>query len=125
MSLEYQYSKNKLLQFNHRFIRELSQEKINQVGITASWPLAKNWQWVGRWYKDTERNRTVETYTGVKYESCCWTVSLVAQRHLSIRFDTTGVQSTDEFESGFHVYFSSRNLLRDGLFGYRRPYLLN
>ncbi|MCF2949712.1 LPS assembly protein LptD [Paraglaciecola aquimarina] len=125
VSLEYQLSKNKILQINHRFIRDLSSEEINQVGVTASWPLSKNWQWVGRWYQDTQKNRTVETYTGVKYESCCWTVSLVAQRHLSNRFDLAGTQSTDEFESGFHVYFTSRNLLRDGLFGYRRPYLLN
>lgn len=124
LSLEYQLSKNKILQINHRYVRDLSSEKINQVGITGSWPLAKNWQWVGRWYHDLELNRTVESYTGVQYESCCWTVSFVAQRNLSNRYDD-GAQSTEEFESGFNVYFSTRNLLSDGLFGYRRPYLLN
>jgi LPS-assembly protein len=106
-------------------VRDLSSEEINQVGITASWPLAKNWQWVGRWYHDLKLNRTVESYTGVQYESCCWNVSFVAQRNLSNRFDIDGAQSTNEFESGFHVYFTTQNLLRDGLFGYRRPYLLN
>jgi LPS-assembly protein len=125
LSLEYQLAENKILQINHRYVRDLSSEEINQVGITASWPLARNWQWVGRWYHDLERNRTVESYTGVQYESCCWTVSFVAQRNLSNRFDDDGAQSTNEFESGFHVYFTTRNLLRDGLFGYRRPYLLN
>jgi LPS-assembly protein len=125
LSLEYQLSKNKIVQINHRYVRDLSSEEINQVGITASWPLAKNWQWVGRWYHDLERNRTVESYSGVQYESCCWTVSFVAQRNLSNRFDENGTQSTNEFESGFHVYFTTRNLLREGLFGYRRPYLLN
>ncbi|MGS2719717.1 LPS-assembly protein LptD [Paraglaciecola aestuariivivens] len=125
VSLEYQLAKNKILQFNHRYVRDLSSEEINQVGVTTSWPLSQNWQWVGRWYHDLELNRTVESYTGVQYESCCWTISLVAQRNLSNRFNDDGVQSTDEFESGFHVYFTSRNLLREGLFGYRRPYLLN
>jgi LPS-assembly protein len=125
LSLEYQLAENKILQINHRYVRDLSSEEINQVGITASWPLAKNWQWVGRWYHDLELNRTVESYTGVQYESCCWTVSFVAQRYLSNRFDDNGVQSTNEFESGFNVYFTTRNLLREGLFGYRRPYLLN
>ena len=125
LSLEYQHGENKLMQINHRYVRDLSSEEINQVGVTASWPLAKNWQWVGRWYHDLERNRTVESYTGVQYESCCWTVSFVAQRNLSNRFADDGAQSTNEFESGFHVYFTTRNLLRDGLFGYRRPYLLN
>jgi LPS-assembly protein len=125
LSFEYQLTKNKILQINHRYVRDLSLEKINQVGITANWPIAKNWQWVGRWYHDLELNRTVESYTGVQYESCCWNVSFVAQRHLSNRFDDNGAQSTNEFESGFHVYFTTRNLLREGLFGYRRPYLLN
>lgn len=125
LSLEYQLAENKIMQINHRYVRDLSSEEINQVGVTASWPLTKNWQWVGRWYHDLELNRTVESYTGVQYESCCWTVSFVAQRNLSNRFADDGVQSTNEFESGFHVYFTTRNLLREGLFGYRRPYLLN
>jgi LPS-assembly protein len=125
LSLEYQSAENKIIQINHRYVRDLSSEEINQVGITASWPLAKNWQWVGRWYHDLKLNRTVESYTGVQYESCCWNVSFVAQRNLSNRFDIDGAQSTNEFESGFHVYFTTQNLLRDGLFGYRRPYLLN
>ena len=125
LSLEYQLADDKIMQINHRYVRDLSSEEINQVGITASWPLAKNWQWVGRWYHDLQQNRTVESYTGVQYESCCWTVSFVAQRYLSNRFDDNGAQSTDEFESGFNVYFTTRNLLREGLFGYRRPYLLN
>jgi LPS-assembly protein len=125
VSVEYQLRKNKILQINHRYVRDLSSEEINQVGVTASWPIAKNWQWVSRWYHDLNRNRTVETYNGLQYESCCWSVSFVAQRHLSNRFDSNGMQSTNEFESGFHVYFTTRNLLREGLFGYRRPYLLN
>jgi LPS-assembly protein len=125
LSLEYQLAENKIMQINHRYVRDLSSEEINQVGVTASWPLAKNWQWVGRWYHDLNLSRTVESYTGVQYESCCWTVSFVAQRNLSNRFDDNGAQSTDEFESGFNVYFTTRNLLREGLFGYRRPYLLN
>jgi LPS-assembly protein len=125
LSIEYQLGKNKVLQINHRYVRDLSSEEINQVGITASWPMAKNWQWVGRWYHDLELNRTVESYTGVQYESCCWNISFVAQRNLSNRFDVNGSQSTNEFESSFRVYFTTRNLLREGLFGYRRPYLLN
>ncbi|WP_252732153.1 LPS-assembly protein LptD [Paraglaciecola arctica] len=125
LSLEYQLAENKIMQINHRYVRDLSSEEINQVGITASWPLAKNWQWVGRWYHDIKLSRTVESYAGLQYESCCWTVSFVAQRNLSNRFDDNGAQSTNEFESGFNVYFTTRNLLREGLFGYRRPYLLN
>jgi LPS-assembly protein len=135
LSLEYQRDDSRIVQLNHRFVRDLSGEKINQLGLTASWPLAENWNWVGRWYKDITLNRSIESYTGIQYESCCWSISLVAQRNLSNRFDATGLQSTNEFESSIGLRFSfkgigssaknNRKLLEDGLFGYRQPYLLN
>jgi LPS-assembly protein len=135
LSLEYQLDKGRIVQLNHRFVRDLSGEKIDQLGVTASWPLAENWNWVGRWYKDITLNRSIESYTGIQYESCCWSISLVAQRNLSNRFDATGLQSTNEFESSVGLRFSfkgigssaknKRKLLEDGLFGYRQPYLLN
>jgi LPS-assembly protein len=134
LALEYQLSSSKVAQINHRYVRELSGEEINQIGITASWPLAKNWQWVGRWYHDLDKHRTIESYSGVQYESCCWAMRFVVQRHLSNRFDNNGVQSTNEFDSGIAFNFifkgmggtsASREMLKDGLFGYRQPYLLN
>jgi LPS-assembly protein len=134
LSLEYQRSNGKIIQINHRYIRDLSGEKIDQVGLTASWPLAQNWHWVGRWYRDMNLNRTIETYAGLQYESCCWSIRFVAQRHLSNRFDVSGIQSTNEFDSSIGINFSfkglgsgntSRDMLKDGLFGYRQPYLLN
>ncbi len=134
LSLEYQLADNKLLQINHRYVRELSDEKISQLGVTASWPIAENWQWVSRWYRDVDRHRTIETYTGVEYESCCWSVRMIAQRHLTNRYDSSGLQSTNEFDSGVSLQFifkgfgrsnGSRDMLKDGLFGYRQPYLMN
>jgi LPS-assembly protein len=134
ISLEYTSSKDRVAQINHRYVRELSGEEINQVGITASWPISNNWHWVGRWYHDVKQRRTVESYTGLQYESCCWALRIVAQRHLSNRYDQDGLQSTNEFESGLALQFifkgmggnsTGRDMLTDGLFGYRRPYLLN
>lgn len=133
-SVEYRISDNRLIQFGHRYVRDLSGERIDQIGVTASWDIAKNWQWVGRYYRDLDLHRTTESYTGVQYESCCWSLQVVWQRHLSNRFDALGNQSIDEYESGISLKFAfkgmgqnqdSRNLLNDGLYGYRRPYLLN
>lgn len=132
MLLEYNYDDKRLVQFSHRYVRDISGEKIDQLGITTAWPLAKNWRWVGRWYKDTERHRTIETYAGVQYQSCCWTLGLVGQRRLINRFDALGGQSTEQFDSGIKLVFSftgmgtgnrKRRMLEDGLFGYRQPYL--
>ncbi len=134
LALEYRLSQNKLVQINHRYVRDLSGDKIDQLGVTASWPLSQNWQWVGRYYRDMNLSRSTESFVGIQYESCCWAMQLVWQRHLSNRFDRLGNQSINEYDSGINFKFvfkgmgsrkSSRSLLDEGLYGYRRPYFLS
>jgi LPS-assembly protein len=134
-SLTFEYRKNadSLIQLTHRYVRNLSDETIQQVGISASWPIAKNWQWVGRTYRDLELDRSIENYFGIQYESCCWALQVVAQRQLTNRY-SSGSQSTDDFDSSVALQFifkgmsnksSSKAMLEDGMFGYREPYVLN
>jgi LPS-assembly protein len=134
VGIEYRKDASRFLQLSHRYVRNLSGETIDQIGISASWPINKNWQWVGRTYRDLERNRSVETYAGLQYESCCWAVRFVAQRTLNNRFNDNGEQTTDDFDSGISLQFifkgigsmaSRRSMLEDGMFGYRQPYSLN
>lgn len=131
---EYRIQENKLIQLNHRYIRDLSGEKIDQVGISASWPMGKNWHWVARWYRDTERSRTTESFFGLQYESCCWALRMTAQRHLSNRFDDAGIRTQNDFDSGIALQFvfkgigspkDATSMLEQGMFGYRQPYVLN
>lgn len=133
-STEYRFSEDKLIQLNHRYIRELSDEKIDQVGMSFSWPLAKNWHWVGRYYRDVERSRSIETFMGIEYESCCWALRFTVRRNLATRFNNNGVRDLDEFDSGIALQFvfkgmgnSSRkvDMLSQGLFGYKQPFVLN
>ncbi|MFC6440952.1 LPS-assembly protein LptD [Pseudobowmanella zhangzhouensis] len=134
ITLEYRKNEEQLIQVSHRYVRELSEEKIDQWGVTASWPIQGSWYAVGRWFKDARRHRTIESYAGIQYESCCWALQFVVERYLNNRFDALGQQSTNEFESGISLKFvfkgmgqskSRRDLLNDGLFGYRQPYFLN
>ena len=134
MAFEYQLAENKLLQINHRYVRDLSGDEIDQIGLTASWPIAKQWHWVGRYYRDLDLNRTTESYVGLQYESCCWAMQLVWQRHLTNRLDILGNQSFNEYDSGVNFRFvfkgmgsdnNSRAMLNEGLYGYRRPYFLS
>ncbi len=134
ISLEYRKDANRFIQFTHRYVRTLSGETIDQAGISASWPIAKNWQWVGRSYRDLDRDRSIESYVGIEYESCCWSVRVVAQRHLNNRYNAVGEQIVDNYDSGIALQFlfkgfgnrgSSRTMLQDGMFGYRQPYTLN
>jgi LPS-assembly protein len=135
LSTEYRLDENKLIQINHRYIRELSNERIDQVGLSASWPMGKNWHWVGRYYRDIQRSRTIESFMGIEYESCCWALRLTVRRNLATRFNNNGVRDLNEFDSGIALQFvfkgmgnSSSNkvdMLSQGLFGYRQPFVLN
>lgn len=134
LTFEYQRDSESLIQLTHRYVRDLSGETIDQIGLSASWPIAKNWHWVGRNYRDLEQGRSIESYFGLQYESCCWALRIVAQRQLNNRFDAAGAQNTNDFDSSIGLQFifkgigsrrSSRDMLEDGMFGYRRPYVLN
>ncbi len=134
VGVEYREDSQRFIQMTHRYVRSLSNETIEQVGVSASWPIAKDWQWVGRAYRDLEGKRSIESYFGVQYESCCWAVRLVAERSLSNRYNNAGEQSTNEFDSGISLQFifkgigsrgTQRSMLSDGMFGYRQPYSLN
>lgn len=134
LSLEYRRDKESLVQLSHRYVRNLSGEQIDQIGLSASWPINDKWHWVGRYYRDLNLNRSIESYFGLQYESCCWALRFVAQRHLSNRIDGGGMQSINEFDSGIALQFifkgigstkNNRDMLEDGMFGYRQPYVLN
>ena len=134
VALEYRRDAQSLVQLSHRYVRNLSQETINQLGLSAAWPINEQWRWVGRWYKDRTLSRTIEAYAGLQYESCCWAVKIIAQRHLANRYSMNGTQDINEFDSGVAVQFSfkgissnrrSTSMLQDGMFGYRQPYLFN
>jgi LPS-assembly protein len=134
LSTEYKLDHNKLVQINHRYIRKLSNERIDQVGVTASWPIADNWHWVGRYYRDLQRSRSIETFMGIEYESCCWALRLTLRRNLATRFNNNGVRDLNDFDSGIGLQFvfkgmgnSDRkvDMLSQGLFGYRQPFVMN
>ncbi len=134
VTLEYRKNAQSLVQLSHRYVRDLSRETINQLGLSAAWPINEQWQWVGRWYKDRSLSRTIEAYAGLQYESCCWAVRLIAQRHLANRYTNDNIQDINQFDSGIALQFSfnglssnrrNNNMLQEGMFGYRQPYLVN
>ncbi|MDT0596602.1 LPS-assembly protein LptD [Glaciecola petra] len=132
-STKYRPSESKFLQINHRYIRELSNERIDQIGVSASWPINKDWHWVGRYYRDLKRSRTIESFMGIEYESCCWALRLIVRKNLATRFNNNGVRDLDDFDSGIALQFVFKGMgsgnkkvemLNQGLFGYRQPFAL-
>ena len=146
VTLDFRPEANKLLQLSYRYVPDLinsnTNESVNisQTGVRGAWPINDNWYIVGNWYYDLNESRSVETYTGFQYESCCWALRLSYHYRIKTNYDDDLEPSFDDrelFEHGFYLNFVIKGLggsgplgvsdmLNDGLFNYRKPlYLKN
>ena len=139
LTLDYRADKYKLAQLNHRRTRGVSGSDIEQIGLVASFPIADKWQFVGGYHRDLTQNRSIDSYAGIQYESCCWAVRLVTRRHINTNLEQLAQLTSDiptSFDSGISLQlvikglngtgnFDIGDMLQQGIFGYRRPYFLN
>ena len=79
----------KVLNLGYRFTRG----SLNQVDVSAQWPLGGGWNGVGRYNYSLRENRLVETLGGFEYNAGCWIGRLVMQRFAA----ATGTSTTAVF----------------------------
>ncbi len=79
----------------------------------------------------------IDANLGLQYESCCWAVRFVARRQVRADLES-GITDLNQFarlDSGFSLQFVFKgfgdkagfgvaDMLSNGIFSYRRPYLL-
>lgn len=63
---------------------------VRNIDLSAQWPVAAGWRFVGRYNYSLKEKRDIEALAGVEYYSGCWAMRLVANR-----FATTTDQYTD------------------------------
>ena len=78
-SLGYNDQNNRLFNLEHVF----HDDDIKQTGLSVAWPINERWKGLGRWLFSHQDNRTLEILAGLEYESCCWKLRLVNQRHVT------------------------------------------
>jgi LPS-assembly protein len=131
-SIDYLISKNQTIQLNHRYTRDVSGETLEQLSLASNVRINKNWQLIARATQDLQQNRSIESYAGLQYQSCCWSVSFAYHRYINANFNeqSSDGENRDEFDGGFMVRFSMRtqditDMFNSSIFGYKRPYFLN
>lgn len=138
-TFDYQFKNNNTIQLNHRYSRNVSGTKLEQVSLLSNIAINKNWQFVGRMTQDLQDKRSIESYAGIQYESCCWAIRLAYHRHINSNIDNQEIyqENRDEFDSGFMIQFVIKGLggnrksidttemFNSSIFGYKRPYFLN
>jgi LPS-assembly protein len=56
---------------------------IEQSEFSFLWPLAQNWNVMGRWNYAPPEERTVDLFGGLEYNSCCFAFRVVARRFIT------------------------------------------
>ena len=138
VKVDYQIDKYNLVQLNHRYTRNVSGDSLEQVSLLTSFAINKNWAFVGRLTQDLQQNRSLESYAGFQYESCCWAVRIAYHRHINSNLDPASFaeDGRDEFDTGISIKFiikgldgkqsaiGTQEMFDKSIFGYKRPYHL-
>ncbi|WP_337879801.1 LPS assembly protein LptD [Rheinheimera sp.] len=137
-SIDYIADDNTVLQLNHRYSRAVSDYEVEQAGLLGTTPINDQWKLVASYYRDLNQAQMMEASFGLQYEDCCWAVRLVARRQINTNLEqaVNDPQLAPSFDNGIAIQFvlkgfgqsagfSVADMLSDGIFGYRRPYLLN
>lgn len=82
--LQYRPATNKIFNVEYRFRRD----SLEQGDVSWSWPIARQWNFVGRYKYSFREEEALEEFFGLEYESCCWGLRLVSRRHISTRDGT-------------------------------------
>ena len=82
--LQYRPAANKIFNLSYRFRRD----SLEQGDVSWSWPIASQWNIVGRYKYSFRDEEALEEFLGLEYESCCWGLRLVSRRHISDRDGT-------------------------------------
>jgi LPS-assembly protein len=82
--LQYRPQTNKILNLAYRFRRD----SLEQGDVSWSWPIASQWNFVGRYKYSFREEEALEEFFGLEYESCCWGIRVISRRHISTRDGT-------------------------------------
>jgi LPS-assembly protein len=138
VNLDYTFDEYHSFQLKHRYTRDVSGKSIEQMSLLTNVAINKNWAFVGRVTQDLQLKRSLETYAGFQYESCCWAIQLAYHRNINSSVDDPDdVDYTrDQFDSGFMIKFiikglsgsqspiGTQEMFNESIFGYKKPYYL-
>ncbi|OJT38571.1 LPS assembly protein LptD [Serratia plymuthica] len=141
--LEYRQDAERVLQLNYRYAtpeyiqtalntRQVPayQDGISQVGVTGSWPIVDRWSIVGAYYYDTRAQQSADQLLGLKYNTCCWAVTLGYERKIT-DWNNSNQSSVYDNKVSFNIELrglssdhslGSAEMLRSGILPYQRAF---
>jgi LPS-assembly protein len=78
----YRDGPGKVFNADYRYTKDVtnSANSINQIDLSAQWPLSPKWYGIGRFNYSIKDSRLVEGLAGLEYNAGCWSLRGVLQR---------------------------------------------
>jgi LPS-assembly protein len=105
--LHYRPAKDRIVNLSYRYVNNGNgvQELFD---VSSQWPLASHWTGVARWNYSIPDSRTVQSYAGIEYATCCWAFRTTlhqriqpdgsSDRGVLLEFELTGLARLGESE---------------------------
>ena len=77
---------------------------IRQTDLSFITPINNEFSAFGRWNYSLEQDHDIESIAGISYDSCCWSVQLMAQRSLKY------INNIEEYDNTFMVQLVFKGL---------------
>ena len=105
--------------------------KISQHDFSVVWPIVQQWSLISRWQYDYGRNRTLEAFGGLEYDSCCWKVRVIDRYWINYDEVSLNPDLNDDPDRGIFLEVTLKGLggvtgksassfLNNGIQGYRK-----
>jgi LPS-assembly protein len=124
--LHYQADSRTIFNLGYRKRLDDRQLDIEQTDTSFVYPFNMNYSGFFRWNYSLKDNKDIDTIAGIAYDSCCWSIQVLAQRR--IKNTTTTVD--DAYDNSILVQFVFKGLgslsgskakttLEQSIYGYR------
>lgn len=93
---------------------------LEQTDLSVAWPITENWSFVGRSNYSLREDKSLDSFAGFEYDSCCYAVRVVSRHWVKDIDDDMNhaLLLQFEFKGLTSVGNPVRELLADGILGY-------
>ncbi len=117
VGVRYRPQLGKVLNLGYRF----TQDYLEQLDVSAQWPLSRRLSGVARWNYSLQDNSLLEALVGLEYTAGCWAMRLVGHRFVtSIDQESTSLLFQLELNGLSRIGNNPLELLRQNIGGYSR-----
>jgi LPS-assembly protein len=98
IAIRYRDDHHRVFEAAYRYRRD----QLEQTDLIAITPVYKAISTAARWRYSIRDNETLDTYVGLRYDTCCWAVDVAARRYIS---DSKGT-----FNTGIYLQLELKGL---------------